>query len=231
MVHVVQRQRPARRHHRGRQRRHSPLCGEQQGIRRAAGSRDRHLQAQRDHQARLVDQQKRAHEPPERLQHDRAPGLCEQSLPGRLALQPPRGDRGRGQPPARIRQQHPLHRGDHRRHGRHQDRRRGGVHRHQALRQLHGQDRVELQARQGQGHGPRQGQGAPLPPDRRLRRRLHRLWLDGRGQHQDQRGRHGYLVPREGDDRRAEHPQGPRHQLRHQRGHPRQGRLHHRRRE
>lgn len=65
----------------------------------------------------------------------------------------------------------------------------------------------------------------------RLRRRLHRLRLDGRGRHQDQRGRHGHLVPREGDDRRAEHPQGPRHQLRHQRGHPRQGRLHHRRRE
>ncbi len=29
------------------------------------------------------------------------------SLPGRLPLQPPRPDRGRGQPPARIRQQHP----------------------------------------------------------------------------------------------------------------------------
>jgi len=54
--------------------------------------------------------------------------------------------------------------------------------------------------------------------------------MDGRGRHQDQRG-HGHLVPREGDDRRVEHPQGPRHQLRHQRGHPRQGRLHHRRRE
>ena len=48
-----------------------------EGIRRAAGSRDRHLQAQRHQAPRLVDQQKRPREPPERLQHDRAQGLRE----------------------------------------------------------------------------------------------------------------------------------------------------------
>lgn len=46
-------------------------------LRRAAGSRDRHLQAQRHQAPRLVDQQKRPREPPERLQHDRAQGLRE----------------------------------------------------------------------------------------------------------------------------------------------------------
>ena len=39
--------------------------------------RDRHLQAQRHQAPRLVDQQKRPREPPERLQHDRAQGLRE----------------------------------------------------------------------------------------------------------------------------------------------------------
>ena len=33
--------------------------------------------------------------------------------------------------------------------------------------------------------------------------------MDGRGRHQDQRGRHGHLVPREGDDRCAELRKGP----------------------
>lgn len=42
-----------------------------------------------------------------------------------------------------------LHRGNHRQRRRHQGRRRGGVYRLQALRQRHGHERVELQARQG----------------------------------------------------------------------------------
>ena len=70
-----------------------------------------------------------------------------------------------------------------------------------------------------------------MPPDRRLRRRLHCLWL-GRRQHRQhrQRGRSSHLLPGEDHRRRPEHPQGPRQQLRHQRIHQGWGRLHHRRR-